>query len=239
MKDVAVVTGGSLGIGADVCQRFLEAGMSVLNLSNQPPKIEHAELQTIDVDLTDREATRALAADIAADHAVSRFVHCAGAVRPALMEEVKPEDMDYLNELQINSALSLAQAFTPGMKERNFGRIVMISTRGILGLKTRTAYAASKSAMLGMARAWALELAEFGITVNVIAPGPIDTEMFRDHVDDADVRARLAKDVPVGRLGTAADIGRVIDFFCDKDSGFITGQTWYVCGGASLGVLTM
>ena len=239
MNDTAVVTGGSLGIGADVCARFLGAGMNVINLSNQKPKLVHDRLTTIDVDLADRDATKSVAAEVAQQYSVTRLVHCAGAVRPALLEAVELSDIDYLNELHINSAVRLAQAFLPAMKSHQLGRIVLISTRGILGLKTRTAYAATKSAMLGLVRTWALEFAEYGITVNAVAPGPIETEMFREHVPDQSVREELARNVPVQRLGKPQDIGRVVQFLTDSESGFVTGQTWYVCGGASLGVLTM
>lgn len=235
----AVVTGGSLGIGADVCARFLDQGLQVINLSNQPAKIDHANLRNIEVDLTDRVALRKIAADIAQQYDVSRLVHCAGAVRPELLESTDLEDLDYLNELHVVSITLLAQTFQPAMKTAGFGRIIMISTRGILGLEARTAYASSKSALLGLARTWALEMAGIGITVNVIAPGPIETEMFCEHLPEQERRAEVAKNVPVKRLGAPQDIGRVIEFLADEDSGFITGQTWYVCGGASLGVLTM
>ena len=239
MSASAVVTGGSLGIGADVCQRFLDNGLDVINLSNQEPKIAHQRLTTISIDLTDRDATRKAAKEIAAGSQVTRFVHCAGTVRPAVLDEVELDDLDYLTELHINSAVTLTQAFAPAMRSSGFGRIVLISTRGILGLKTRTSYAATKAAMLGLVRTWALELAEFGVTVNAIAPGPIETEMFLEHLPDAEVRRQLASNVPVQRLGAPGDIGRVVEFLAAKDSGFITGQTLYVCGGASLGVLTM
>ena len=184
-------------------------------------------------------ATTSLAEELGREYNVRYFVHCAGTVKPALMEEVKLEEMDYLQELHINSALILAQQFIPGMKAANFGRIVLVSTRGILGLVTRTCYAATKSAMLGLVRTWALEFASQGITVNAVAPGPIETEMFREQIPDASRRQQIAEGVPVKRLGKPEDIGRVIEFLTDEDSGFITGQTFYICGGASLGVLTM
>ena len=237
--ETAVVTGASLGIGADVSQRFLDSGMQVVNLSNQTPKISHPNLRTVNVDLTDRSALKAVAAELASEFTVTRFVHCAGAVRPALLESVDPNDLDYLNALHVTSAVILAQAFLPAMKANKFGRIVLISTRAILGLKNRTAYASSKAAQLGLARTWALDLAEHGITANVIAPGPIETEMFLEQLPDSAVRRELAQNVPVQRLGTPADIGRVVDFLANRESGFITGQTWYICGGASLGALTM
>ena len=123
------------------------------------------------------------------------------------------------------------------MKRGRFGRIVLMSSRGALGLATRTNYAATKAGMVGMARTWALELAGDGITVNVVAPGPIaDTEMFRSIVPENSEREKaLAAAIPVKRLGQSEDVARAVMFFCDPANGFVTGQTLYVCGGASLG----
>ena len=91
-----------------------------------------------------------------------------------------------------------------------------------------------------MVRTWALELAKDGITVNCVAPGPIVTDMFHELVpEESEQKSKIAASVPVKRLGTAEDIGRVVEFLCAQDSGFITGQTWYICGGASLGSLAL
>jgi NAD(P)-dependent dehydrogenase (short-subunit alcohol dehydrogenase family) len=122
------------------------------------------------------------------------------------------------------------------MRQRNYGRIVLISSRAALGLPTRTVYSATKAGMIGMARTWALELAPDGITVNVVAPGPIeDTEMFGQVVPSGSERAAaLAKAIPVRRLGRSDDVARAVLFFADPASSFITGQVLYVCGGASV-----
>lgn len=94
--------------------------------------------------------------------------------------------------------------------------------------------------MLGMARTWALELAPYGITVNVVAPGPIRTDMFHEVVEAGSEReARLAASIPVGRLGEAEDVARAVSFFTSPRNGFVTGQTLYVCGGTSVGSLTL
>ncbi len=116
-----------------------------------------------------------------------------------------------------------------------------MSSRGALGLATRTAYAATKAGMIGMARTWALELAADGITVNVVAPGPIaGTEMFHDVVPKGSEREKaLAAAIPVKRLGQPGDVARAVMFFCDRDNSFVTGQTLYVCGGASLGTIVI
>jgi NAD(P)-dependent dehydrogenase (short-subunit alcohol dehydrogenase family) len=126
------------------------------------------------------------------------------------------------------------------MEPQNFGRIVLMSSRGALGLPTRTAYSATKAGMVGMARTWSLELAPKGITVNVVAPGPIQTDMFYDVVPAGSEREQnIAKGIPVQRLGRADDVARAVMFFSDPDNSFITGQTLYVCGGASVSSVTI
>jgi 3-oxoacyl-[acyl-carrier protein] reductase len=135
----------------------------------------------------------------------------------------------------------LMQALLPRLRQQRFGRVVLMSSRGALGLATRSAYAATKAGMIGLARTWALELAAEGITVNVVAPGPIrGTEMFHAVVPaESERERRLAAAVPVQRLGTPDDVARAVEFFVDRDNGFITGQVLYVCGGASVGTITI
>jgi NAD(P)-dependent dehydrogenase (short-subunit alcohol dehydrogenase family) len=240
-ENVALVTGGSGGIGAEICRQMLEAGYEVVSLSLGKPEQTHARLHTVDVDLMDAAATRQAAAETATRHSFTHFIHNAGVIRPALLPEVKAEDLEALSQLHIGSAITLMQAVLPAMKQNGFGRVVLISSRGALGLQTRTAYAATKAGMVGMARTWALELAADGITVNVVAPGPIaGTAMFHDVVPkDSEREKALAAAIPVKRLGRPEDVARAVMFFCARDSGFVTGQTLYVCGGTSVGSLTI
>jgi 3-oxoacyl-[acyl-carrier protein] reductase len=239
--DIALVTGTSTGIGLKICEHLLARGMQVLALSRRRTPIDHPGLISVEVDLTDRHATQAVVADLAQQHAVSTFVHNAGVIRPALLEDVRLEDLDALTELHLGSAIAIAQAVRPGMRQRRFGRMVMISSRGALGLASRSVYAATKAGMIGLARTWAVELAGEGITVNVVAPGPIrGTEMFHEVVPaDSEREHRLAAAIPVRRLGTPQDVARAVDFFVDPQAGFVTGQVLYVCGGASVGTLTI
>ncbi len=237
----ALVTGTSTGIGLKICEYLLARGLTVLALARRPTPIANPRLISVEVDLADRAATQAVAADLAQRHAIGTFVHNAGVIRPALLADVKLEDLDALTELHLGSAIAIAQAVRPGMRERGFGRIVLISSRGALGLATRSAYAATKAGMIGLARTWALELAAEGIPVNVVAPGPIrGTEMFHAVVPaDSEREQRLAAAIPVQRLGTPEDVARAVDFFIDPGAGFVTGQVLYVCGGASVGTLTI
>lgn len=234
-----LVTGGASGIGDAICRSLLARGETVVCLDLVRPGFSDPGLHAFEVDLCDAAATKAAAAEVAARFAVTRLVHNAGVIRPALVDDVKVEDLAALSQLHLGAPLLLLQAALPAMRAARFGRVVLIGSRAGLGLQTRTAYSATKSGMLGMARTWALELAGDGITVNVVAPGPIrGTAMFHAVVPAGSKReAALAKGVPVGRLGTPEDVARAALFLADAGSGFVTGQTLYVCGGASVGSL--
>lgn len=237
----ALITGTSTGIGRVLCEHLLARGHHVLALARRATPISHPRLEHISVDLADRAATQQVARELAGRHAITTFVHNAGSIRPALLPDVALDDLGTLTELHLGSAITLAQAALPAMRAAHFGRIVLIGSRGALGLATRSAYAATKAGMVGLARTWALELAPEGITVNVVAPGPIrGTEMFHDVVPaDSERERKLAAAIPVQRLGTPEDVARAVAFFVDPAAGFVTGQVLYVCGGASVGTITI
>jgi NAD(P)-dependent dehydrogenase (short-subunit alcohol dehydrogenase family) len=236
----AIVTGGSAGIGRAIAERLLAAGCDVISLDVQPSGLAHRKLRHMHVDLSNSEATRQAAAEIVRDHAVNIVIHNAGVIRPALLPDLKLEDFGALVNLHLSAAILLTQAALPTMKSAGYGRVVLVSSRAVLGLATRTSYSTTKAGMLGMARTWALELAPLGITVNVVAPGPIKTANFHSIVPEGSPQVeRIAQSVPVKRLGNPEDVARAVMFFADRDAGFITGQVLYVCGGTSVGTLTL
>ena len=235
-----MVTGGSAGIGRAVVEQLLAADHEVVSLDIQPTPLTHPKLHSRYADLTDAEATRRIAQEIARVHAVTTVIHNAGMIRPALLPEVKLQDLDALVKLHLSAAILLTQAALPAMQAAGYGRVVLVSSRAVLGLATRTSYAATKAAMLGMARTWALELAPQGITVNVVAPGPIKTANFHGIVPEGSPQVeRIAQAIPVKRLGQPDDVARAVLFFAHRDAGFVTGQVLYVCGGTSVGTLTL
>ena len=233
-----LITGGSAGIGLAVVQQLVERGEEVISLDLKPGPSRKA--QHVTVDLTDAKATEQAAREIAKAHPVTTLIHNAGTIRPALLPEVKLEDLNALVNLHLSAAVILLQASLPAMKAAGYGRVVLVSSRAVLGLPTRTAYSATKAGMLGMARTWALELAPQGITVNVVAPGPVETDNFHSIVPRGSPQVeKIAQSIPVRRLGQAGDVARAVLFFADRQNGFVTGQVLYVCGGTSVGTLTL
>ena len=236
----AVVTGGSAGIGRAICEDLLARGHEVVSLARRACDIAHPKLHSMEVDLTDRAATAQAVAELVQRFDVSTVVHNAGVIRAALLPDVKLDDLDALVELHLGCAVQLVQAALPAMKRVQYGRVILMSSRAAGGMATRTSYSATKAGMLGMARTWALELAAHGITVNVVAPGPIRTDMFFDVVPEGSEKEKqLAASIPVKRLGESADVARAVAFFADPANGFVTGQVLYVCGGTSVGSLSL
>jgi 3-oxoacyl-[acyl-carrier protein] reductase len=239
--DSAIVTGGSRGIGAAIAKAMLERGYQVISLALEKPDWSHPRLSSREVDLFDAKATEAAAAEIIRERRVTHIVHNAGIIRPKPIEQAMPADIAALAQLHLGSALILLGASLPRMKQERFGRVVLISSRAALGAVGRTAYSATKAGVIGMGRTWALELAPFGITVNMVAPGPIQgTHMFHEIVPAGGEReAALAAAIPVRRLGRPEDVANAVLFFAARESEFVTGQVLYVCGGASVGTLAI
>lgn len=239
-KPVVLVTGGSAGIGAQICRDLLDSGHYVLNLSLEKSKTQHADLHDVEVDLADVDATANVVSELAATHDITGIVHNAGVIRAALIEDVDLADVQYLVDLHIKASITIVQGALDAMKRAGFGRIVVISSRAVLGLETRSGYSATKAAQIGLVRTWAMELGKYGITANAIAPGPIVTDMFTAVVPEgSEMAQKIADSLPVKRLGRPEDISRVVGFLLQPDSGFITGQCIFVCGGASLGSLSL
>jgi len=232
-----LVTGGSGGIGAELCRAFLKLDYQVISMARKAADPPIAGVHHIEADLTDAAATREIAFDVARRFPITTVIHNAGAIREKPLEAVTLEDLEALTHLHLAAPLSLVQATLPTMKQQGFGRIVLVSTRAILGLANRTVYSATKAGMLGLARTWALELGAHGITANVVAPGPIEaTTMFRELIPpDSPKLPRIIDAVPVKRLGRPEDVARAVLFFADPAAGFVTGQTLFVCGGTSVG----
>lgn len=235
----AVVTGGSAGIGERLCRDMLDAGWHVICVARRPSPIDHPNVSSVCADLLDPRETADAAAEIAGRD-VTHIVHNAGLIRPNLLPDVAPEDLEKLTHIHMTAPLLLTQAVLPRMRESGFGRIVFVTSRASMGMPTRSAYSSTKAGVHGLARTWALELAPEGITVNVVAPGPILTDNFWGIIPKGSERQqRLADSMPVGRIGEPEDVTRAVMFFADPEAGFVTGQVLFVCGGTSLGGISL
>lgn len=239
-QPVALVTGGSAGIGESIITYLLDDGYRVLNLSRRASSRKHDNLVDRQVDLADVDATRDVVRELAGDHKITSLIHNAGVIRPDLIENVKLEDVEYVTKLHLYASITLVQGTLDAMKAGKFGRIVIIGSRAMLGLEKRTGYSATKAAQIGLVRTWAMELGKHGITVNAVAPGPIVTDMFTEVVPEDSAKAeQIAQSIPVKRLGRPDDVARAVMFLLSPDNGFITGQCLFVCGGTSLGSLSL
>ncbi len=234
-----LITGGSNGIGAAVVASRAAMGEVVINLDRDQPGAD-APGETVRADLMDRaEVVEAMAA-ITRSHDITRIVNCAGVALLDPVEDFDPVDFSRTMDLNVLAPAMIVQSCLPAMKHHQFGRIVNIASRAALGKGLRTAYAGSKGALISATRVWALELARHGITVNAVGPGPVETELFRGaNPPDSPVTRQMREGIPVGRIGQPEDIAHAVDFFLDQRAGFTTGQTLYVCGGLTIGVVAM
>ncbi|NLP60340.1 SDR family oxidoreductase [Paraburkholderia sacchari] len=228
-KKRVLITGGAAGIGAACAARCEADGYEAVVIDRVGDGII--------ADLSDVEATAHALSRALADGPITRLINNVGIVVPADAEHQTLEELEQAWALNVRCAQQCMQALLPGMKAAGFGRIVNMSSRAALGKELRTAYSATKAALIGMTRVWALELGAFGITANAIGPGPIRTELFdRANPPGAPRTQAIVNAVPVKRVGTPDDIAHAASYLLDARSGFVTGQVLYVCGGMTVGV---
>ena len=245
---VAIITGGARGIGKATAIKMVQEGASVALLDILAKDVSQTakELQGmggkamgINVNVTHK-------ADVgkAVEQALSQFgkvdilVNNAGLVKPALLEDVQDGDWDEVVNVNLKGTFFCTRAVLPFMKKVRYGKIINISSRASLGKEVRTVYGATKAALIGVTRTWALELAQYNINVNAIGPGPIATELFTaaNPMDSPRTKAIIAG-IPLRRVGQPEDVANLVSFLASDESSFITGQVIFICGGLTVGLV--
>ena len=236
----ALVTGASGGIGEAVARALHAQGASVVLHGTRAEKLEAlqkdlgARAFALAVDLSDRDAVAGLVdAASALAGPISILVNNAGITRDGLLMRMKDDDWDSVLEVNMTASMSLCRAAMRGMMKAKTGRIISISSVvGVTGNAGQTNYAASKAGMIGFSKSLAAEVASRGLTVNVVAPGFIETPM-TDVLDESQKSALLTR-VPAGRLGHADEIAATVAFLASDEAAYITGATVHVNGGMAM-----
>jgi acetoacetyl-CoA reductase len=236
MSRVALVTGGTRGIGEAICLALKDAGFKVVatyagNEEAAQKFTADTGIQAYKFDVGDYEACQAAVKNIESDMGqVEVLINNAGITRDGTMHKMTFEQWNQVIQTNLTSCFNMCHAVLDGMRERGFGRIVNIgSINGQAGQYGQVNYAAAKSGIHGFTKALAQEGATKGITVNAIAPGYIATEMVRAVPEN--VLEKIVARIPVGRLGEASEIARGVVFLTADDAGFITGSTLSINGG--------
>ena len=237
MSRVALVTGGSRGIGAAISKALKAEGYQVAatyagNDEKASAFTAETGIKTYKWGVADYEACAAGIAQVEADLGpVEVLVNNAGITRDAPFHKMSPQQWKEVMDTNLSGVFNMTHPVWPGMRERKFGRIITISSiNGQKGQFAQANYAAAKAGDIGFTKALAQEGARAGITVNVIAPGYINTEMMST-IPEKVMNEVILPQIPVGRLGEASEIARTVVFLASDDAGFVTGSTISANGG--------
>lgn len=235
MKDTCVlITGATKGIGWALTQKLADQGCHVVGIARNTAEIDFPGY-LYECDLSDAGQTEDVLRAIRDKFPVDAVVNNVGSAISQPLGAVELSALFETFDLNVRTAVQVTQAFVESMKARRTGRIINLCSLSVRGARDATSYAAAKSAIIGCTLTWALELASYGITVNAVAPGAIDTELFMQAIPAGDMSSQPNAMVPMGRLGSANEVAALIAFLLSSDAGFITGQVIGIDGGGSLG----
>ncbi|WP_267226213.1 SDR family oxidoreductase [Dyella silvae] len=230
-----LVTGATKGIGRAISSRLAHAGHQIIGLARNANDAGFPGT-LVSADLGDRVATGEVLARLVDKYSFDGVINNVGYVKLAPIGDVDLNDLDDILRINLVPTLQTTQALLPQMRGKGWGRIVNITSLVALGFAQRTAYGAAKAAVNSFTRTWGLELAETGITVNAVAPGPVETELFRANTPSgSEAEQRFLSFVPMRRLGKPDELAAAVEFLLSDGASYITGQTLYVDGGASIG----
>lgn len=229
-----LITGASKGIGRACSDLLSQAGFHVIGLARNSPEDDFPG-EFYEIDVTNRDALTGFLEWLCVEKSVVNLINNVGLAGPELLEDIKPQTVDLVLEANLVSAILCAKYCSQKMKALRQGRIINISTEFILGAPTRTAYGGAKAALASASRTWALELAHYGITVNAIAPGPVDTDFFRqNNPEGSEIREKKLARIPLGRFAEPSDIAHMAKFLLSSEASYITGQVIHIDGGSSI-----
>jgi len=241
---VAIITGSGRGLGAAMALKFAQKGanIAVNDLNPESAKEVAAEILKLGRkvfishhDVSDYAQAGAFVAEVKANlGSVDILINNAGITRDAMLHKLTEEKWDEVIRVNLKGPFNMGQACAKIMIEQKSGRIVNISSVASQGNIGQTNYSASKAGIIGMTETWALELSRYGINVNAVAPGFIDSAMTQAMPQE--IREKFVQRIPLKRMGTAEDIANLVAFLVGPDSSYITGQTIYIDGGLSTGV---
>jgi NAD(P)-dependent dehydrogenase (short-subunit alcohol dehydrogenase family) len=228
-----LVTGGNRGIGLACTQAFLADGHRVATVSRSGGEVDGA--LPVACDIAEPAAVDAAIATVEEQLGpIEVLVANAGMTKDGLLVRMSDDDFTSVIETNLTGSFRFARAVTKNMMRARFGRIVFMSSVGAyMGAAGQANYAASKAGVIGLARSMARELASRSVTVNVVTPGPIDTDMFAAVTDKR--RDELASTVPMNRLGAPEEVAAVVRFLASDDAGYVTGAVVPVDGGLGMG----
>ncbi len=236
MGRIAVVTGGTRGIGKAICLALQDDGFTVVaNYGGNEEKArafsEETGIASYKWDVGDHQACLDGCAKVEAEVGpIDALINNAGVTRDGTLHRMSFDDWNEVMRINLGGCFNMAKATFPGMRDRGWGRIINIgSINGQAGQYGQVNYAAAKSGIHGFTKALAQEGAKFGVTVNAIAPGYIDTDMVA--AVPAPVLEKIVAKIPVGRLGQAEEIARGVAFLASENAGFVTGSTMSINGG--------
>ena len=229
-----LVTGGSKGIGLGCARAFAAAGHRVAVTSSSTP-IDEAGLLTVKCDVTDAAQVDAAVSQVEDQLGpVEVLVANAGITRDGLLVRMSEDDFTSVLATNLTASWRLAKRVLPAMMKARWGRIIVVSSVGAyIGAPGQSNYASSKAGLIGLARSIAREYGPRGITANVVAPGPIATDMLESMPEDK--RAALGAQVPVGRIGTVEEVAAAVTFLASDPAAYITGAVVPVDGGLGMG----